>query len=745
MMGMDTVPSSSPGFGTPAHPLRNNKPSILSAKTSILPILLPPSTLRPVAFRTITRKHNLTISSSALQILASFVGKNCGAGWREEGLAERVLDEVAKSWKKAGGGVIIEEGKGASLKAILQALQSNMSSGRVLPGKVAASTDEGSESPVGHARDNRHFELQTSTATADDIDDHELPLCARHWLKIIHAYDMPRLTYNIDKKYFESTTFKPTLFPPPSHRTALFRDRYNVVYQRLLRNESFQSSPGISNGSSLQQRSYFAPNQCYKLTPIANLLGRSGTSHLLLGLLSTSPTGDLSLADLTGSIALDLSHARTIPEDGAWFAPGMIVLVDGIYEEEENVRGSTLGGNSGIGGSIGGRFVGVSICGPPCERRDTSLGTNNRHNNKEISSSGGLGWIDFLGVGSERARGLRMRQIQTRCLQKRRDDSQETPSPIKMAIMSEVNLDNMKTLDALRKIFSVYNDQAPGGRPILFVLIGNFAQTAIINGGGQAGSIEYKEYFDSLAVVMSEFPALLQCSTFIFVPGDNDPWASAFSAGSTSTIPRPAIPDLFTSRVKRAFATANAELDRSQRSEPPGEALWTSNPSRISLFGPVHDIAVFRDDISGRLRRTGVSTQRPDSSSTAMDEDQNEITNRADANFSGADSFANPNSTSSRVSMSRKLVKTILDQGTMAPFPLSLRPVLWNYASSLQLYPLPTALVLADAEAAPFCMSYEGCHVMNPGKLVPDGGVSAVRWIEYDAVKNRGRVKEERY
>jgi hypothetical protein len=34
---------------------------------------------------------------SALQTLAVFVGKNCGSGWREEGLAERVLDEVAKA------------------------------------------------------------------------------------------------------------------------------------------------------------------------------------------------------------------------------------------------------------------------------------------------------------------------------------------------------------------------------------------------------------------------------------------------------------------------------------------------------------------------------------------------------------------------------------------------------------------------------------------------------------------------
>jgi DNA polymerase epsilon subunit 2 len=63
----------------------------------------------------------------------------------------------------------------------------------------------------------------------------------------------------------------------------------------------------------------------------------------LLGLLAISPTGDLSLVDLTGSVALDLSHARMIPEDGAWFAPGMIVLVDGIYEEEEMVKGAALG------------------------------------------------------------------------------------------------------------------------------------------------------------------------------------------------------------------------------------------------------------------------------------------------------------------------------------------------------------------------------------------------------------------
>ncbi|KAB8230556.1 DNA polymerase epsilon noncatalytic subunit [Aspergillus alliaceus] len=751
MMDSDLV-SSSPAFGSPAHPLRKNKSNHLTARTSILPILLPPSTLRPVAFRTFTRKHNLTISSSALQTLATFVGRNCGSGWREEGLAERVLDEVAKSWKKAGGGVIIEEGKGASLKTILQTIEGNMSGGRVIIGK-AATPDDVSLRVLNQYRGRAHLDIQLSPCAATTLEDREqgdsdLPAHPRSWIKVVDAFDIPRLTYNADKKYFEAAKSKPSLFPQPCHKTALFRDRYNVIYQRLLRNESFQVTLGSSSVALLSRpSSSFAANQCYKLTPIANLLGRSGTSHLLLGMLSVSPTGDLSLTDLTGSIALELSHARMIPEDGAWFAPGMIVLIDGIYEEEETMKGSTLGGNSGIGGAIGGRFVGVSICGPPCERRDLSLGTN-KQNAAEVSSSGGFGWVDFLGVGSERAQGHRMRQIQAKCLRDLhggKDGSRRT----KIAIMGEVNLDHVKTLDALKRLFGLYSDLSLGERPTVFILIGNFVQKVMINGGGQAGGIEYKEYFDSLAMILSEFPSLLQRSTFIFVPGDNDPWSSAFSAGAAATIPRQAVPELFTSRVKRAFATANAESDRSQTSEPMGEAIWTTNPSHITLFGPVHDIAIVRDDISGRLRRNAISIGQDMDNFTAIDDatgNQKDIASPGSLTEArtpriGAESY----SVSSAVHMSRKLVKTILDQGTMSPFPLSLRPILWDYASSLQLYPLPSSFILADPEAAPFCMTYEGCHVMNPGRLIPEGDLSSVRWVEYDVFRNRGRVRETHY
>ncbi|KAK4865628.1 hypothetical protein LT330_009061 [Penicillium expansum] len=746
----DPIPSSSPAFGTPARPFRIPKGNAPPPKTSILPILLPPSTLRPVAFRTFTRKHNLTISSSALQTLAVFVGKNCGSGWREEGLAERVLDEVAKIWKRAGGGVIVEEGKGASLKTILQTLEGSMSGGRVIVGKTTSQDGSLKASTLGVDDGRVETAGDTSKQGNAEEEDTQLPLHPRHWLKVIDAFDLPRLTYNVDKKYFEAMKLKPSLFPSPSYKTALFRDRYNLVYQRLLRNESFQSSLGVAGVPSLQRSSSnLAHRQAYKLTPIANLLGRSGTSHLLLGLLAISPTGDLSLVDLTGSVALDLSHARMIPEDGAWFAPGMIVLVDGIYEEEEMVKGAALGGNTGIGGAIGGQFVGISICGPPCERRDISLGTSNRHGSGQLSSSGGFGWVDFLGLGSERAQGARMRRIQEKCLR----GDQEAPETIrlKVAIMSEVNLDNMKALDALKKVFSTYNDLSLPERPQAFILIGNFAQKAIISGGGRAGSIEYKEYFDSLALVLSDFPALLQHSTFVFVPGDNDPWASAFSAGAASTVPRQPIPELFTSRVRRAFATANSELNRSQTPAPAGDAIWTSNPARLSWFGPVHDIAIFRDDISGRLRRSAVNTTLDNESDVTMHEPSNSATGatvlavgESQIEDMGQQQGTKAETASSGALMARRLVKTILDQGTISPFPLPLRPVLWDHASALQLYPLPTALVLADPEAAPFCMTYEGCHVMNPGRLLPEGGAPMVRWVEYDVLRNRGKIREER-
>lgn len=776
------IPSSSPAFSTPIHPIRISKAPEPS-KPSILPIILPPATLRPLAFRTFTKKHSLTLTSSALQAFATFIGKHCGSGWREEGLAEKILDEAAKSWKKNVGAVIVP-GEGEELKSILQNLERSISGGwpsqqgeLSRQGSFASGNTDGDKTvsksmPRLVSRDERDASLRMSALGVNDNRDTTGSDDPRRWLKIVGAFEQPRLTYNVNQKQFDPASTAPSLLPDPSRKTHLFRHRYNLIYQRLLRNESFQSSSVASARKSSLQRSSSTTatiQQAYKLTPIANLLGRSGSSHLLLGLLTISPTGVLTVNDLTGSIAVDIQHARPVPEDGAWFTPGMIVLVDGVHEEEGSSTGPGLNSNCGVGGTVGGKFVAFSVGGPPCERREITVGVSAAGKDDQASAGGGFGWVDFLGVGSERAVGSAMRKLETNVLIKSSSKAL-AEGRARIVICGEVVLDNAKTLQALKQVLGLYAAEQADQTPMVVVLMGNFVRYAVMTGGTSGGSIEYKEYFDSLASAVSDYPTMLQNTTFVFVPGDNDPWASAFSAGAATALPRETVPDLFTSRIKRAFATAGREAEKVTGMSADGEAIWSTNPTRLTLFGPAQEIVFFRDDMSGRLRRNAlrfrplqammpaeseiVPDRKESGDLRTMEEGQepsedmevDSAVKIAESHIATSKANESANSrVSSNLQTARKLVKTILDQGYLSPFPTSDRPVLWDYAGALHLYPLPTALVLMDPEAPPFAVTYEGCHVMNPGPLTPQGRRGVAQWMEYDAKTRRGKTREIRY
>lgn len=766
----DPVPSSSPAFATPVHPIRQ-RPSEPPSKPSILPIILPPAILRPLAFRTFTKKHNLTLNSSALQLFATFIGKYCGTGWREEGLAESVLDEAAKAWKIHGGAVIVP-GEGDELRTILQNIQGSMAGGRLVQNKGSEIGEVGSKvTPLYPCERPINLNREDSLGmTALDIeDDDSQAKDPRKWLRIVGAFEQPQLVYNINHKQFDIARPKPSLLPEPAQKTRLFRNRYNLIYQRLLRNESFQMSAVTTSRSGSLQRSSATmanPQQSYKLTPIANLLGRSGSNHLLLGLLTISPTGLLAISDLTGSITLDIQHARPVPENGAWFAPGMIVLVDGMYEEGESAAGPGLGGNGGIGGSIGGKFIGFSVGGPPCERREVTLGVGGEGGSDNLSAGGGFGWVDFLGVGSERALGPSMRRLEHSVM--RRQATGTSPEVrSKMVVMGEVNLDSAKTLQALKKVLGTYAAEPADQSPMAIVLMGNFVRHAVMSGGGSGGSIEYKEYFDTLASALSEYPSILQTATFIFVPGDNDPWASSFAAGAATVLPRRSVPELFTTRIRRAFAVANAEAEKSTGRKTDGKVIWSTNPSRLTLFGPAQEVVFFRDEISGRLRRNAIRFSLLESASAApessgvpsaaesaaasqerdVDEvmDVDQAVETAESNVPAPEAKKCPTAADNDLHIARKLVKTLLDQGYLAPFPLSVRPVHWDFAGALHLYPLPDALVLLDPETRPFAVTYEGCHVMNPGSLVSTEARGMAGWIEYDVKTRRGKIRQSRY
>ncbi|KAI1625412.1 DNA polymerase epsilon subunit 2 [Exophiala viscosa] len=804
--------SSSPGFGTPAYPIASRAPAVrqpfaapvnnpTNNASTVLPILLPPQTLRPVAFRTLTKKHNLTLTSSGLGSLSTFVGKFCGSGWREEGLAERVLDEIAKTWKRNGGGLIIEDGPDKKLSSLLKTLEPCMSGGRLDIGKLSRSNSTvgtpnlsrtGSISRPDVNRDDSQTSLGFSGLNVEDnsLDqEDETHLDIRSFWKVVAAFDQPKLSYSTSKKTLEHISGAASLLPPIQHKISMFRNRYHLVHQRLMRNESFQT-PSFSTATRPPSlihsgSSVTSIQQSYKITPISNLLGRSGSSHLLLGMLVHSAAGDLALADLSGSVVLDLSVARPIPNEGAWFCPGMIVLVEGTYEEDGS-HTSSLGSVAGVGGQIKGYFLAETLAGPPAERRALTIGSTDS-DNLHTSVGAGFGWIDFLGVGSEKGIGQQMRRIQKRVYGRSpthdislpaEDEPESHPPRTKVAILGECTLDSPRTLEAIRAILSSYNSSSTEVEdlPLSIVLIGNFVSAASMAGSTKGGgSMEYKEHFDALASVLSEFPFLLSNTTFVFVPGDNDPWASAFSAGGACALPRQAVPEVFTSRIRRAVTTANVEAGKKDKNAPAGEAIWATNPARLSLFGPLEEIVLFRDDITSRFRRHAVSFVKPegmdgdeeappdapgdaddimnDLEETRMDREGESESESVHAATSHMPSTTSTSTTRHSMQAARKLIKTILDQSHLTPFAHSVRPIFWDHAGSLSLYPLPTALVLADSEMPGFAITYEGCHVMNPGRVVDELGMSRVsgrgtgvgRWIEYDVKTHNGESREVRF
>lgn len=206
------IPSSSPAFGTPVHPINPRRTAPIrappalrpAAKTTVLPILLPPATLRPLAFRTFTKKHNLTLTSAALNALATFIGKHCGSGWREEGLAEKVLDEVAKSWKKCGGQVIVD-GESETLKNILKTLEGFMAGGRLTQGSTMGRHSSFNFGPEqsGQPLDVLSSFGMSSLEVDDKEEEEDLLKDPREWLKVVGAFEQPKLLYNATQKHFE--------------------------------------------------------------------------------------------------------------------------------------------------------------------------------------------------------------------------------------------------------------------------------------------------------------------------------------------------------------------------------------------------------------------------------------------------------------------------------------------------------------------------------------------------------------
>ncbi|KAF8663414.1 hypothetical protein AX16_000986 [Volvariella volvacea WC 439] len=221
--------------------------------------------------------------------------------------------------------------------------------------------------------------------------------------------------------------------------------------------------------------------------------------------------------------------------------------------------------------------------------------------------------------------------------------------------LSDVWLDHPRTLPGLQKLLD--NCIENNFIPRVIVLCGNFTTHSLVHGDSRDLQ-RYQESFDSLADLIASYPLITRGTHFVFVPGPLDLTVN-------SVLPRMPIMSSFTTRLRAKIP----------------KVYFASNPCRIKFFN--QELIVFREDVMSRMLRNIIGVK--------------------------------PNVRSD--DLKRYLVQSILDQGHLCPLTINIQPVLPDYDHTMRLYPLPTAVILADKYDS-YKITYTGCHVFNPGRFI---------------------------
>ena len=156
------------------------------------------------------------------------------------------------------------------------------------------------------------------------------------YFKVISGFDVPRWQYETANRTFIKNKEKASLMAPPGQKAAMYRDRFRLIKQRLLRHPFFRATN--SEGKTI------------RLPPIKTRLGQEGEKFVFFGMLSQLKEGSWYLEDLDDRVELDLSETEL---KMGLFTETCFVLVDGLYTDD-------------------GRFKVTQIAMPPCEERGLS-------------------------------------------------------------------------------------------------------------------------------------------------------------------------------------------------------------------------------------------------------------------------------------------------------------------------------------------------------------------------------------
>ncbi|KAK7056112.1 DNA polymerase alpha/epsilon subunit B-domain-containing protein [Favolaschia claudopus] len=397
-------------------------------------------------------------------------------------------------------------------------------------------------------------------------------------LFVIDAFEMPLWNWSSECGTFEKFPAPLTMSGTPESQVFAMRNRFNIIRQCVLRNEHFAPSTLPS-----RDRERLVPLKSTK-----QLLGRAGERFLLLGMLAHSKEGKLCIEDADGSVELDFSKLDE-PGDGL-FTEGCFALVEGEYTED-------------------GTLEIIAIGQPPCDPGNSA---------KLERFSSIYGHIEFRGKGATSL--LEDSQLSVRV--------REELSDLNFFFLSDVWLDNPRTLPALQKMF----ENCVENRFVrkLIVLCGNLTSKSISHGQGRDVQC-YQENFDALADLIASYPMITRSTHFVFVPGPLD-------VAVNSILPRRPLLSSFVGRLKTRVLKVH----------------FATNPCRIKFFD--QRIVVLREDLMAKMLRNVVGV-KPDARSDDL---------------------------------KKFLVRSILNQSHLCPLTVNIQVTLSDYDHSLRLYPLPT-------------------------------------------------------
>ncbi|CAB4253917.1 similar to Saccharomyces cerevisiae YPR175W DPB2 Second largest subunit of DNA polymerase II (DNA polymerase epsilon), required for normal yeast chromosomal replication [Maudiozyma barnettii] len=759
-----------------------------------LPVQIQPAHLRPLAYRTLSKKYGLSIKSDGLAALAQFIGQNFGIDWKKNPETIKFLENFATVWKQQERGLFVD---GQGVQQVINEIQERqkilsrnintitrnrefensnnnnknnldkyLNSNNKNNNEQELSKKKSPEVPINSSgsnssdieqnhiyqspepidtlpNENENDEDMESSMIANtsmvipdlsqdnitDLDDIPMgdadpsyPLLNnnqtslsnlegskeelnwRDYFKFINATELQKFSYDPLKMHFIFTpsnrTNSPQNFklklPTVNANTRMFSTRYYLVRDRIMRNEAFQSTDAYNPLSSMMSlkkeltpgfRPSSSTGSSMSITPVKNLLGRDGQNFLILGLLRKNSKGNWTIEDPSGITEIDISQA--IPTEGLYYVPGCIVLAEGIYF------------------TVGNKFHVTSMTQPPGERRETTMES--------------IGNIDLLGINglsnpnyiSRLSRDLKIRLHYL---------EQDLAYHRYIILGGDIFLNQMETMDALRKVFTKINDDPP----TMILLYGSFSTVPVYSSMTSkmiSSTTQYKNNFDTLALLLSEFKNLIEETTFVFIPGVNDPWSSTSSLGSANLFPQRPIPTDFQQKMNRVCKNV----------------VWGSNPLRIAYMS--QEIITIRDDLDDRFKRHSVIFPMVEEQ---KEENVDELERQLE-DVSINDStiihqlIKDTHQLPTEIEQSRKYVKTLLDQGNLSPFLTTIRPVVWDLDHSLTMYPIPSILIVCDTSAPRFDVTYNGCKTLNPGKFLLK---RCARYLEYTPSLKRATQEE---